>query len=264
MLELFTFVFGLIVGSFANVCIYRLPRGKSIIMPRSHCPFCGESIHWYDNIPILSFIFLRGRCRSCRKNIPFQYPLVEVLTALLFLLVVHKLGIKAPLLLLLFYWYFLVLLIVATFTDFSHLIISDCVSLPGMVVGVIASFIFPEIMKTSSHIEGVVRSFTGLLAGGGAIWIIGILGKAIFQKEAMGGGDVKLMAMVGSFLGMRLALFTIFLGSIFGAAVGGILILFRLKSRKDYIPFGPYLSLGAVLSFFLGEKLLNWYLGLLS
>jgi leader peptidase (prepilin peptidase)/N-methyltransferase len=119
-------------------------------------------------------------------------------------------------------------------------------------------------MKTTSRLDGLVRAFSGLLAGGGAIWIIGLLGKAIFQKEAMGGGDVKLMAMVGSFMGIKLALFTIFLGSIFGAAVGGILILFRLKTRKDYIPFGPYLSLGAVLSFFFGEKLLNWYLGMLG
>ncbi len=174
------------------------------------------------------------------------------------------LGIKAPLLLLLFYWYFLTLLIIATFTDFSHLIIPDCVSLPGMIVGLIAGFIFPEIMKTTSRLDGLVRAFTGLLAGGGAIWIIGILGKAIFQKEAMGGGDVKLMAMVGSFMGIKLTLFTIFLGSIFGAAIGVILILFRLKTRKDYIPFGPYLSLGAVLSFFFGEKLLNWYLGMLG
>jgi len=163
-----------------------------------------------------------------------------------------------------FYWYFFVLLIIATFTDFAHLIIPDSISIPGMVMGIFASFCFPEMMNAASHTDGLIRSFIGLVAGGGSIWVIGILGKAIFRKDAMGGGDVKLMAMVGSFLGMKLAFFSIFLGSLFGAVVGGVLIVLRLKTRKDYIPFGPYIALGAILSFFCGEKILNWYFGLLN
>jgi len=260
-LEVLIFIFGLIVGSFANVCIYRLPREESIVMPGSHCLSCGKPISWHDNIPILSFIFLRGRCRNCKGSISFQYPLVEFLTAFLFLMSFRFIGVSAALP---FYWYLFVLLIIATFTDFAHLIIPDVISIPGMVVGLLASFIFPEIMKAASHTEGLVRSFIGLLAGGGAIWGIGILGKAVFKKDAMGGGDVKLMAMVGSFLGVKIALFSIFLGSLFGAIVGGVLIVSRLKTRKDYIPFGPYLALGAVSSFFWGEKMLDWYFGLLN
>jgi leader peptidase (prepilin peptidase)/N-methyltransferase len=261
VLEIFIFIFGLIAGSFANVCIYRLPREESIIRPPSHCPSCGKNILWYDNIPILSFIFLKGRCRSCKNPISFRYPLVEFLTAFLFLMTFRFTGISPALF---FLWYFFVLLIIAAFTDFAQLIIPDCVSIPGMAIGVIAAFVFPGLMKAASHPEGFLRSFAGLLAGGGVIWIIGFLGKALFKKEAMGGGDVKLMGMVGSFLGIKLTFLTIFLGSLFGASVGGILILLRLKTRKDYIPFGPYLALGAVSSFFWGEKILNWYFALLS
>ena len=260
MIEILTFIFGLIVGSFANVCIYRLPRGESIIRPGSHCPSCGKPVLWYDNIPILSFIFLRGRCRNCKSSISFRYPLVEFLTGFLFLMSFRYMGISGSLP---FYWYLFVLLIIATFTDFAHLIIPDCISLPGIIIGVFACFIFPEIMKGASHIEGLTSSIKGLLAGGGAIWVIGILGKIAFRKDAMGGGDVKLMAMAGSFLGTKLVFLSIFLGSLFGAMVGGILIALRLKTRKDYIPFGPYLALGAVSSLFFGEKLLSWYFGLL-
>lgn len=261
MLDILIVVFGLIVGSFANVCIYRLPRGESIVRPWSHCPLCKRPILWYDNIPLLSFIFLKGRCRNCRKHISFRYPLVEFLTSFLFWAGFKAVGLSWTVL---FYWYFFSLLIIATFTDFSHLIIPDVISLPGIFIGLAASFTFPEIMNTSVHLQGLIRSFAGLLAGGGIIWAIGILGKAIFHKEAMGGGDVKLMAMVGSFLGIKLTLFTIFLGSLLGALAGGILILLHIKTRKDYIPFGPYLALGAVISFFWGEMALEWYLGILS
>ena len=261
MLDIIIFIFGLIVGSFANVCIYRLPRGKSIIRPWSHCPLCGTTLAWYDNIPIFSFLILGGRCRTCHNPINPRYFLVEFLTALLFLLTRSILGITV---LLPFYWYFLFLLIIATFTDFEHFIIPDVVSLPGIIVGLAASFIFPEMMRAMSRFNGLTRSFLGLVSGGGAIWLIGIFGKAIFHKESMGGGDVKLMAMAGTFLGTKLTLLSIFLGSLFGALVGGILIAFRLKTRKDYIPFGPYLSLGAIVSLFWGEKVLNWYFGWLS
>lgn len=261
MLDIIIFIFGLIVGSFANVCIYRLPRGESIIRPWSHCPSCGTTLCWYDNIPILSFLILCGRCRTCKKAISSRYPLVEFLTALLFLLTRSIFGITA---LLPFYWYFILLLIIATFTDFEHLIIPDIVSISGLVVGLGASYIFPAMMKTASNVDSLTRSFLGLVSGGGIIWLIGIFGKAIFHKESMGGGDVKLMAMAGTFLGTKLTLLSIFLGSLFGAVVGGILIAFRFKTRKDYIPFGPYLSLGAIVSLFWGERILNWYFGWLS
>jgi leader peptidase (prepilin peptidase)/N-methyltransferase len=186
--------------------------------------------------------------------------LVEFLTAFLFLMGLKFVGISP---LLPFYWYLFTLLIIGTFTDFSHLIIPDVVSVPGIFVGLLGSFVFPEMMKASSHCAGLLASFMGILSGGGVIWAIGFFGKAMFKKEAMGGGDVKLMAMVGSFLGIKLTLLAIFLGSVFGAIVGGILILSRLKTRKDYIPFGPYLGLGSVCSLFFGEILLNWYTGLL-
>lgn len=261
MLEVFVFILGLIVGSFANVCIYRLPRDESIVRPPSHCPSCNKSIAWYDNIPILSFVFLKGKCRFCKNPISCRYPLVEFLTAFLFLTGFKSMGSS---ILLPIYWYFFVMLVIATFTDFSHLIIPDIISIPGMFTGIILSFIFPEMMKAASHIDGFLKSFAGAMAGGGTIWIIGIAGKAVFRKEAMGFGDVKLMGMAGSFIGVKLTLLSIFLGSLFGAVVGGILILARLKTRKDYIPFGPYLSLGALTAFFFGEKILDWYFGLLT
>lgn len=261
MLDIIIFIFGLIVGSFANVCIYRLPREESIVRPRSHCPLCGTPLAWYDNIPIFSFFILGGRCRTCNNQISPRYLLVEFLTALLFLLARSVLGMTT---LLPFYWYFLLLLIIATFTDFEHLIIPDIVSISGLGLGLAASYIFPVMMGAPDRLTGLTRACLGLAAGAGSIWLVGVLGQAIFHKEAMGGGDVKLMAMAGTFLGVRLTLLTIFLGAFFGAAVGGILIGLRLKTRRDYIPFGPYLSLGAIVSLFWGEKLLSWYFGLLG
>lgn len=244
LLYLFTLLFGLLVGSFLNVCIYRIPRGESIVFPGSHCPHCNHAIQPWENIPVLSFLGLQGKCRYCQTPISWRYPGVELLTAAFFVLFVHQYAVSFEA-----FWYLILTcaLIVISFIDLDHQIIPDKLSLPGIVVGFIASFFLPLSWYDS---------LLGILAGGGIILVVGYVGKWVFKKEAMGGGDVKLMAMIGAFLGWKLVLLTLFFASLVGAIVG---IVFKLVTGKDYIPFGPFLSAGALLALFFGEKLFFWY-----
>jgi leader peptidase (prepilin peptidase)/N-methyltransferase len=244
------FVLGLIVGSFSNVCIYRIPRNESVIYPASHCPKCLTKIKPVDNIPLLSYILLKGRCRNCESKISIQYPVVEFLTGLIYLIIylIYGLSIQS-----LVYIILSSALIIIAFIDLQEQIIPDIISLPGIVVGLILSFIVPYM--------SFINSALGALVGGGIILIIAWVGSIIFKKEAMGGGDVKLAAMIGAFLGWRYTIISLFLGFFLGALTGIILIIAKIKKREDAIPFGPFIVLGSIITLLWGENILLWYLG---
>jgi len=249
MLNAISILFGAMVGSFLNVCIFRLPKEESIIWPGSHCPNCNKPIKFYDNIPLMSYLLLWGKCRYCKKPISFQYPLVEGITALCSLWLFIKFG---PSLSFLFFFAFVAALIVITVIDLYHQIIPDAISLPGIGVGLIASLILPQITFFNSLI--------GVLLGGGSLFIVGTLYQWFFKREGMGGGDVKLLAMIGAFLGWKAVILTILLSSLIGSITGIIIMVLKGKDFKYAIPFGPFLSLGAVMSLSYGEEIIRWYL----
>ncbi|HBY56434.1 MAG TPA: prepilin peptidase [Candidatus Atribacteria bacterium] len=244
------FILGLIVGSFNNVCIYRIPKNESIIFPASYCPKCSSPIKPVDNIPLLSYILLKGRCRNCKSKISIQYPIVELLTGLIYLIIYLIYGLSIQTLI---YIILSSALIIIAFIDLQEQIVPDVISLPGIVIGFIISFFVPYI--------SFINSALGVLVGGGIILIIGLSGSAIFKKEAMGGGDVKLAAMIGAFLGWRYIILSLFLGFFLGALAGIFLILSKIKRREDMIPFGPFIVLGSFITLLWGEKIISWYLG---
>jgi len=241
---------GLIVGSFSNVCIYRIPRNESIVFPASHCPKCRSKIQPFDNIPLLSFILLKGRCRNCKSKISIRYPMVEFLTGLTYLIIYLVYGLSIQTLV---YIILSSALIIIAFIDLNQQIIPDVISLPGIIIGFILSFFVPYI--------SFVDSILGIVVGGGIILVIGMGGSAIYKKEAMGGGDIKLAAMIGAFLGWRYIIISLFLGFFLGALAGIILIMSKIKKREDVIPFGPFIVLGSFITLFWGEKIILWYLG---
>ncbi len=245
----FAFVFGAVVGSFLNVCIYRIPAGESVVSPRSRCPRCGSLIRWYQNIPILSWLFLRGRCANCRTRISPRYVLVEALTGLLFVLVLRDFRIHwaTPV-----FWVFIALLVTITFIDFDHQIIPDVISLPGIVIGFGASFLLPWVSWSDSLL--------GILLGGGSLFLVAVGYEFLTKKEGMGGGDIKLLAMLGAFLGWKAVLPIIFVSSLLGTLVGVPLMLAKGSDGKLAIPFGPFLAAAAVIWLFWGEFLAGWYL----
>jgi leader peptidase (prepilin peptidase) / N-methyltransferase len=242
------FIFGLCIGSFLNVCIYRIPESKSVVFPNSICPGCGNPIKFYDNIPVLSFIFLGAKCRICNAPISLRYPIVEILTGFFALSLFIKFGsgIETPV-----YFLFVAALLVITFIDIDHQIIPDSISLPGIVFFFIASFLIPAV--------SIKDSLIGILAGGGILFIIAEFYFRLAKKEGMGGGDVKLLAMIGALIGWQGVLFTIFVSSLIGTVIGIILILVQRKNLKLAIPFGPFLSIGAVIYIFFGNELIDWY-----
>jgi leader peptidase (prepilin peptidase) / N-methyltransferase len=248
------FLLGSIIGSFLNVCIVRLPHEKSVVFPASHCVHCKKPIQWYDNIPLISYLILAGACRQCKKKISIRYFFVELITAVTFLLFYKYFGLTA---ILLPYLVMVSGFIVATFVDFEHRIIPDEVSIGGMIAGVIFSIFIPELHGQHTFWQGALWSIVGLLVGGGSIYLMGILGDVIFKKESMGGGDVKLMAMVGAFMGWKLALLTFFLAPFFGAIYG---VAEKIRTKESTIAYGPFLVLGALLSLFKGEEILRWVL----
>ena len=242
-------IFGALIGSFLNVCIFRLPKEESIVTPGSHCPHCQKPIKFYDNVPLVSYILLNGRCRYCKESISIQYPLVEGITALVSLILFMKFG---PTLSYLFYFSFVAALIVISVIDLYHQIIPDVISLPGIGVGLLASLAIPQI--------NFIDSLIGALLGGGCLFIVATLYQWLFKREGMGGGDVKLLAMIGAFLGWKAVILTILLGSLLGSISGIIVMVSRGKDFKYAIPFGPFLSLGAVIALFYGQDLIRWYL----
>lgn len=242
-------IFGGMIGSFLNVCICRLPKEQSIVWPGSHCPHCQKPIRFYDNIPLVSYFLLRGKCRYCKRPISIQYPVVEGITALSSLFLIMRFG---PSLSFLFYFAFIAALIVITVIDLYHQIIPDVISLPGVGVGLLASLLVPEITFWNSLI--------GILLGGGSLFLVATLYQWLFKREGMGGGDVKLLAMIGAFLGWKAVILTILLSSLIGSITGIFIMVLKGKDSKYAIPFGPFLSLGAVISLFYGESLIRWYL----
>ena len=251
MLLFLSAFFGGMIGSFLNVCIFRLPKGESIVTPGSHCPHCDRPIKFYDNIPLLSYIFLGGRCRFCKETISLQYPLIEGITALSSLLFFMKYG---PSWSYLFYFSFVAALIVITVIDLYHQIIPDGISIPGIGVGLLGSLVVPPL----TFLNGLL----GVLLGGGSLLIVATLYQWLFKREGMGGGDVKLLAMIGAFLGWKAVILTILLSSLIGSITGILIMVIQGKGFKYAIPFGPFLSLGAVLSLVYGEWIIDWYFGL--
>ncbi len=252
LIILFVLFFGLCIGSFLNVCIYRLPIEKSIVNPPSSCPECGYLIRFYDNIPIISYLLLGGKCRQCKTPISMRYPVVELLTGLMAVAALFKFGFTFSALI---HFIFIAALIVITFIDIDHQIIPDIISLPGIIIFFLCSFAIPQV--------SVKDSLIGILAGGGILYAIAV-GYALLKKaEGMGGGDIKLLAMIGALLGWQGVLFTVFISSAFGTFVGVIVMLKTKKGMKLAIPFGPFLAIGAILYIFFGHRIILWYLGIM-
>ena len=279
----YAFVLGAVTGSFLNVCIHRLPRGFLLHKPPSHCPFCNEPIRWYDNVPIVSYLVLGRRCRFCGIRISPRYALVEGLTGLLFAYVTWqlvsgpgqveyaRLGVYVAL---------TMALVAASFVDIEFRIIPDEISIPGMLLAPVVSLVWPHLhnLREPFIVEpltrllriapetypwacGLLASLIGMGVGAGVIWALGVVGRAIFHKEAMGFGDVKLMAFVGGILGWRLALLGIVLGAFIGAILG---LLMLLRTRDTRIPFGPYLSLGSFIAMLHAGDIGRLYEGLVA
>ena len=253
LIEMFVFIFGLCIGSFLNVCIYRLPVSKSIVKPRSMCSNCGTLIAGYDNIPILSYLWLKGRCRHCRIKISMRYPMIELLAGLFALGTYLKfgLGIEAFI-----YFLFFAALIVVTFIDLDHRIIPDVITLPGIPICFLASFALPAI----TYLEALL----GILIGGGSLFLVAWTYSLITKKEGMGGGDIKLLAMMGAFIGWKGVLFTIFVASLAGTLAGLAVIVQSRNGLKLAVPFGPFLAIGCITYIFFGHPLITWYFNLLG
>lgn len=266
------FVLGLAVGSFLNVCIVRLPQGESVIAPRSRCPRCKAPIAAYYNIPLLSYVLLGGRCRSCQERISVLYPAVELLTALLFISLYLRDGPT---------WHFLAgalfisLLIPLIFIDFRHFILPDAITLPGMLIGLILSPIQPPErwqdsltlalysllnVHSDSHLPlALFGSLLGIVLGGGLLWLVAEGYYRLRRVEGLGFGDIKMMGMVGAFLGWKLAWLTVFLASFAGSLFGVYLMAARGRGLRHQLYFGSFLGAAAIVSLYYGSEILNWY-----
>jgi leader peptidase (prepilin peptidase)/N-methyltransferase len=249
MWHIISIVFGAMIGSFLNVCIHRLPKGESIVSPGSHCPQCNAPIRFYDNIPLLSYVLLGGRCRRCKTPISIQYPAVETITALSSFYLFVTFGVSLSFV---YYFLFVAALIVITVIDLYYQIIPDVISYPGIVVGLLGAAVIPRIT--------FFESFIGIILGGGSLFLVAMVYQWLFKREGMGGGDVKLLAMIGAFLGWKAVILTILLSSFIGSIIGVVVMLIKGKDFKYAIPFGPFLSVGAVISLLWGERLISWYL----
>jgi leader peptidase (prepilin peptidase)/N-methyltransferase len=237
------FILGTIIGSFLNVVIYRIPKDESIIFPSSNCPRCHHAISWHDNIPLIGYLLLKGRCRFCHEVISIRYPFVELLNGSGYLFLLHQFGLN-------WVWSVYALLfsalVAVTFIDLDYQIVPDVITLPGMVIGVVLS---STILPT-----GLLNSLVGLFLGGGLFYLV-----ALFSRGGMGGGDIKLIAMIGSFAGWKAVLLTIFVSAFCGSILGICLMIFMGKSRKYPVPFGPFLALGAMISILWGNPIIYWY-----
>jgi leader peptidase (prepilin peptidase) / N-methyltransferase len=242
---------GLCVGSFLNVVIYRLPLGQSLATPPSRCRKCGYSLQWFDNIPVVSWMLLRGRCRKCGVSVSWQYPLVELITAVLFLLVVWLTPVSP----LMVSRLLLVCILIALFgIDLEHQILPNSITLPGIVIGLLLSLIAPPGWKDA---------LIGALIGGGILYAIAGAYYLWRREEGMGMGDVKMLAMIGAFLGWKAVLVTLVLASFSGAVIGVMLLSAQRGGMKFALPFGTFLSIGALIAMFVGEPLIAWYAGFL-
>ena len=262
-------ILGLVIGSFLNVCILRIPQEVPITVPRSHCPHCKKLIRWYDNVPVLSYLILGGRCRRCKKKISARYPLIEAVSGLISVLLYLKFGLGVEWVL---FFGFSAALLVLAFIDLDHRILPDVITLNGMWLGVLSSVYLAQpippivlgilraagLEVTNPRILALVGSLLGVVAGGGLLWGVGEAFKRLRGIEGMGFGDVKMMAMVGAFLGAPMALFTIMLGSILGSVIGLVFMGFTGKSRDYELPSGTFLSVAGIVVVLYGENLVQF------
>lgn len=253
---LVVFAFGAVIGSFLNVCIYRIPAGQSVVRPRSCCPLCGTAIRWYHNLPILSWLLLQGKCAYCGASFSIRYPLVEALNGLLFVIFFYRFAFHpvTPVI-----WLLSATLVVISFIDLDHQIIPDVISLPGIVVGFACSFLVPWVTWQ--------ESLAGILLGGGSLMLIALGYECVTKKEGMGFGDVKLLAMLGAFLGWPAIFPIIFIGSVLGTCVGIPLMLLKQADSRLALPFGPFLAVGALCHVFFVDRLdplMRWYAEVLT
>jgi leader peptidase (prepilin peptidase)/N-methyltransferase len=256
--KIFVFVVGAIIGSFLNVCIYRMPKNKSIAFPPSHCPKCDKGLYWYDNIPVLSYVILIGKCRFCREKISLRYLVVEVLTALVLTALFVTFGMTSK-----FFAYSIMAcgLIVESFIDWETEEIFLQIVVGGIVAGTALSFLFPPLMDSVNRMHALINSIAGVIAGAGSTFILEKFGTLAFKKKveelgigtAMGVGDIYLMAMIGAFLGWKLVLLTFFIAPVLGIVPGTILS----KGGSKPVPYGPFLSMAAIVSVFFGNNILN-------
>lgn len=241
---------GLIVGSFLNVCIYRLPRQQSINWPGSRCTTCDRALSWYENIPVVSWLALRGRCRTCGERISVMYPLVELITAALFVAGYLIYGWMPLLAVRLAFACAMVVLFVI---DLQHHLLPNVITVPGIVVGFALSFLFPP---------GWIASLIGLIAGGGVLFAIAEAWYRLRGIEGLGMGDVKMLAMIGAFLGWKLVLVTLVLSSIGGSLIGILVIAIKRGGMKHALPYGTFLALGALAASLVGDRIIAWYVGM--
>lgn len=242
---IYVFFIGASLGSFSNVCIYRIPLQLSIIRPRSYCPTCKAPLRVLDNIPVLSYLFLKGKCRNCQCTISWRYPAVEFLTAIFYLFLYIKFDVSVFII----YALLVTSLIIITFIDLDYQIIPNVITLPGILIGLGTTYFFLP--------HSITNALIGLLGGGGLLLLM-----AIIYPGGMGGGDIKMVAMLGAFLGWQKVFLTIFIGSLIGSIVGITLILLKKQGRKSKIPFGPYLAMGAIQSIFFGSSMVEYYIKL--
>lgn len=248
---IFFFILGSIFGSFANVVIFRLPNDQSVVRPRSFCYSCKTPIKWFDNIPIITWFLLRGKCRHCQAKYSFRYPLVELITGVLFALSFHYAGWSWSLL---EYLVFIFGLVVCTFIDLDHMILPDEFTLSGIVIGLLGAALNPE--------RHLLDSFLGVLMGGGFLWGVAYIYYLLTKREGMGGGDIKLLGWIGALLGWKAIPFVIMTSAIVGSVVGLWAARKQDEGLKTVIPFGPYLALGAIIYLFGGQSIAYWYLDL--
>jgi leader peptidase (prepilin peptidase) / N-methyltransferase len=241
---------GLAVGSFLNVCIYRIPRRESLLHPPSRCPSCGQGLRWFDNVPVLGYALLGGRCRACRAAISIRYPIVELVTMGMFLLHYAVFGWDALLAVRIL---FACAMIVLFAIDLEHHLLPNVITLPGIVVGLICSLFVPP---------GLLDAFIGALVGGAVLWLIGEAYYRYSGQEGMGGGDVKMLAMIGAFLGWQQVALTLVLSSVAGSVIGVLLIATRRGGLKNELPYGTFLALAALIASLVGERIVDWYTGL--
>ena len=243
-------LFGLAVGSFLNVVIHRVPKKIKFMKERSVCPNCSNQLKWYHNIPLFSYLFLRGKCAFCKEQISIRYPLVEIINALFYLYFYWQFSFSAD------FFVFAAIssaLIAIFFIDLDHQIIPDLITLPGIIVGLAVSFLPGGI--------GIFQAIIGLLVGGGSLYLVALLGDFLFKKDSMGGGDIKMAAMLGAFLGWQKVLLIFISSAVIGLVVSIIMMTFSEKLRKErVIPFGPFLSLAAILAICYGDQLINYYI----
>jgi leader peptidase (prepilin peptidase)/N-methyltransferase len=266
---IFVTILGALIGSFLNVVIHRVPREESIVFPNSRCPHCGTAIRPYDNIPVVSYLWLRGRCRACHARIPVRYPAVELLTAILFALTFLHPGLTLALP---FNLVFVAAILALIFIDAEHMMLPNVITYPGILFAFAARALVPNLYGIGALADGalagwplaaqsLVGALIGALVGGGSLWLVGWLWKRLRGVDAMGLGDVKMMFMVGAFLGWPLTVLAIFLGVLTGSIIGIALMLRRgERDMKMLLPFGIFLGLGAIISLLVGTQIVNWYL----